>query len=140
MATVTAFKIRHKVTGLYRKAGGSWSKVGKVWANIGHLKNHLNCHRGSTGLPDDAVNWEVVVLEIQEAEAKTIPVLELKDCAATDGPLKLHSVSCPRDNAALHFEMIGGMRVKRQEGHEFFYQAWCPTCGKHYDVKAGKVA
>lgn len=79
MAKVTTYKIRHKLTGMYRKAGGAWSKTGRVWANIGHVKNHLNCwrHGHSGALPADSVNWEVVVVEVEEIEAKKIEISEL---------------------------------------------------------------
>lgn len=83
MAKVTLYKIRHKVTGLYRMAGGGlpgrWSKTGKAWPSLGHVKLHLNLLRYDTKhpLPTEVKDWEVVVLEIEESEAQKIEVEDL---------------------------------------------------------------
>lgn len=83
MATVTIYKIRHKLTGLYRMRGGGipgrWSKKGNAWPNLGHVKLHLNLLRYDTArpLPEECKNWEIVVFEIEESEAKKIEVSEL---------------------------------------------------------------
>lgn len=83
MAKITLYKIRHKNTGLYRKRGGGnpggWSKIGVAWPNIGHVKLHLNLLRPSTKdpLPAACKNWEVVVVEIEETEARTMEIEEL---------------------------------------------------------------
>ena len=85
MAKIKVFKIRHKVTGLYRMAGGgipgSWNKTGKAWPNLGHVKLHLNMVRPCGGtdypLPAECKNWEVVVLEIEESEAQKIEIEDL---------------------------------------------------------------
>ena len=83
MAIVKVFKIRHKITGLYRMAGGgipgSWNKTGKAWPNLGHVKLHLNLLRydAKRTLPAACKNWEVVVLEIEESEAQKIEIEDL---------------------------------------------------------------
>ena len=48
--------------------------------------------------------------------------------------LPLNTLTCPHDQAGLHFEVMGMMRVKRSgadlgirsPGH--YYKAVCPTC------------
>lgn len=83
MAVVTLYKIRDKRTGLYRMRGGGlpgrWSKKGNAWPNIGHVKLHLNLLRYDTKhpLPDECKNWEIVVFEVEESEAKKMSVEEL---------------------------------------------------------------
>lgn len=83
MAIVTNYKIRHKVTGLYRMAGGwipgRWNKTGKAWQNMGHLKNHINMVRDwRTGeLPDECKNWEVVIVQVEESVAQKMEIAEI---------------------------------------------------------------
>lgn len=83
MAVVTIYKIRHKITGLYRMAGGGnpgrWNKTGKAWPSLGHVKLHLNLLRYDTKhpLPEECKNWEIVVFEVEEFEAKKMSVEEL---------------------------------------------------------------
>ena len=137
MNKIFAYKIRHKLTGLYRNAGGVWSKTGKTWSNLGHLKNRLNSHRSRNGaLEPDAVNWEVVTLEMIQSETSVVPVMELTRCAAVDGPLNFYTTRCPIDAEDLHFEQIGGMRVTRSVEGRRVYSARCPKCGREFTVKA----
>lgn len=83
MATIKLYKIRHKVTGLYRMAGGGipgrWSKTGKAWPTLGHVKLHLNLLRRDTShpLPRECEKWEVVVLEVQESETQKVEIQDL---------------------------------------------------------------
>lgn len=83
MAIVTLYKIRHKVTGLYRMAGGGipgrWNKTGKAWPNMGHLKNHINMVRDwrTNELPDECKNWEVVIVQVEESVAQKMEIAEL---------------------------------------------------------------
>lgn len=56
-----SYKIKDRVTGLYRKADGKWSKNGKTWSNLGYLKNHFNCH-GLKDITKIPPNWEIIVL------------------------------------------------------------------------------
>jgi len=83
MAKTEIFKIRHKITGLFRMRGGGlpgrWSKQGHTWPNIGHVKLHLNLLRYDTTypLPAECKNWEVVVLEVEESEAKKLEIESL---------------------------------------------------------------
>lgn len=80
--TLTYYKIRHKVTGLYSKgssysnAEGTnsyWSKSGKTWDTLGKLRAHITMHlptpyRKGT----DMTNWEVVEMEMVVKEVKGI--------------------------------------------------------------------
>lgn len=83
MSKITIYKIRHKVTGLYRMAGGGipgrWSKTGKVWPTLGRVKLHLNLLRYDTTqpLPPECRNWEIVAFEVEESEANRIAISEL---------------------------------------------------------------
>lgn len=49
--------------------------------------------------------------------------------------LPVGALRCPVDDAALHWEVMGGMRVRRGS----IYQAQCPKCKKNYDVLAPKT-
>jgi len=69
------YKIRHKITGLYKRSGGydRWSKHGKVWAQKGHLKLHLSmCYPKLQELE----NWEVIEFVMGATEPKVYSVQE----------------------------------------------------------------
>lgn len=147
MGTVTLYKIRHKVTGLYRMAGagipGRWGKTGKAWPSIGLVKLHLNLLRYDTKhpLPAECKNWEVVVLKVEESEALKMEIEELwQSEKREDGPLPIGSRACPRDGAALHFELFGTMRVARLIAGNRLYHARCPECRSEYHICAGEEA
>ena len=85
----TIYRIRHKVTGLW-KMGGSWSrwgKKGKVWIGTGPLKLHLNqYHVGDSGkgawraaVAADVENWEVIEYRLMETEVKKVSASSLYD-------------------------------------------------------------
>lgn len=87
--TQVVYKIRHKVSGLW-KNGGSWSrwgKKGKVWNGLGPLKLHLNLFRGYDGIDwhssvkSDVPNWEIVEFHQTVAEVKNTPVTALYETA-----------------------------------------------------------
>lgn len=48
--------------------------------------------------------------------------------------LPLRTMVCPKDGAALHWEVFGGMRL-RQDG---IYRTVCPSCRRNFNVLAHK--
>lgn len=49
------------------------------------------------------------------------------------------ATKCPKDNTSLHWEVFGGMRIRRQTNRGGdVYSAVCPTCRKPWDVLAPK--
>jgi len=80
--TVTYYKIRHRVTGLYSKGGDAtasgvgecWNKSGKMWATLGALRNHLRNHMPKKGyrVGTDMSDWEVVEYHVVEADVKPV--------------------------------------------------------------------
>lgn len=52
--------------------------------------------------------------------------------------LPVNTMQCPKDSAALHWEVFGGMRVRHQKNRGHIYQARCPSCFRHFDVLAPK--
>lgn len=48
--------------------------------------------------------------------------------------LPLHTMSCPKDRAVLHWEVFGGMRLRRNGA----YRAVCPSCRRNFNVLAPK--
>ena len=85
MAVKTIYMIRHKATGLYKLGGswGGWSKKGKVWMGLGPLKLHLNLYK--TGYPEtfpehlleEMKQWEIVAIQVTEAESHTFTIKQL---------------------------------------------------------------
>lgn len=56
---------------------------------------------------------------------------------ATTRTLRLGSLICPKDSKALHFEVLGTMRVKHGlDNGAFVYRAQCPHCFASYEVTA----
>lgn len=55
------FKVRDRVTGLFKSPGNSWSKVGKTWNRLQDLKSHLNLHHHS-GRNPIRPQWEVIIM------------------------------------------------------------------------------
>ena len=52
--------------------------------------------------------------------------------------LPVGTMKCPKDEEPLHWEVFGGMRIRRQSGKASIYQARCPKCSKQYEVFAPK--
>lgn len=50
-----------------------------------------------------------------------------------DGRIELpqYILKCPDDNTNLYFELIGTMRVVRDN----YYDCYCPKCNKWYKIK-----
>jgi len=79
------YRIRHAVTGLYKKAGqfNSWGKQGKVWVGSGPLKSHMNQYAttdyktGQVFFPADVHNWIIEEIEIKEEVITVKPALEI---------------------------------------------------------------
>ncbi len=69
------FRIRHTVTGLYKKGGQDnfWGKRGKVWVGTGPLKSHLN----QLYHTKDVQNWVIEEIVIREEIITSRPAAEL---------------------------------------------------------------
>lgn len=83
MKSKTLYKIRHKVTGMWKKAGSrpTWhAKSGKTWLGIGDVKLHLRLYLtpdGTDWLPDvkaDIRNWEVVPFHVVRTQGTSQPL------------------------------------------------------------------
>lgn len=48
--------------------------------------------------------------------------------------LPVNTLSCPKDRAVLHWEVFGGMRLRRNGA----YRAVCPSCRRNFNVLAPK--
>ncbi|MFW6855301.1 hypothetical protein ACODYM_28840 [Burkholderia gladioli] len=84
--SVRLFRIRHRETGEFRKAGyGSWGKKGKAWTSPNHVKGHLAMVRQAkydsdlrrtvgTKYTEDVSAWEVI--EYRADVTIVTPVLE----------------------------------------------------------------
>lgn len=86
MKIKTLYKIRHKLTGKWKKAGSrpAWhDKNGKTWLGIGPVRLHLNLYRTPDlrdWLPEikaDIENWEVVAFEVVRTEGRSVLVSKL---------------------------------------------------------------
>ena len=71
------------------------------------------------------------------ALAEIAAELDRRKAASKDNdPLKLGTLKCPDDGALLHFEVMGSMRVKRRTDDGMVFRALCPTCNRHFNVRA----
>lgn len=71
------------------------------------------------------------------ANTKPVRVYPEPDC------LPIGTLDCPDDGERLYFETWGGMRVRQAVKSMFakgrhVYQAMCPECRKHWNVKAAR--
>lgn len=70
------FRIRHKKTGLFKKAGSrGWSKEGKAWTKAAHIKAHLNLlkHYGNGyRYPVEVDDWEVLEYRPDQIIVRTV--------------------------------------------------------------------
>jgi hypothetical protein len=78
------FRVRHKVTGLFRKAGShdAWGKEGKAWTKAGHVKAHLNLHKryvrdpasrcGDYKYVPEVDDWEVLEYRPDQIIVRTV--------------------------------------------------------------------
>lgn len=55
-----------------------------------------------------------------------------------DRLLPLNTMHCPKEGTALHWEVFGGMRVRREAGAGHIYRALCPKCKRNFDVLTPK--
>jgi hypothetical protein len=56
-----SFKIKDRLTGLYRTNDGGWNTRGKTWETIGYLKLHLKNYNYND-LSKIPINWEIIVM------------------------------------------------------------------------------
>jgi len=78
-----AYKIRHKITGLYSGGGEgpSWNKKGKIWNTYAHVMAHLaqffeieyRQKKSWLSIPDE---WEIVELQITISEKDPVSARE----------------------------------------------------------------
>ena len=52
--------------------------------------------------------------------------------------LPVGATACPKDKTPLHWEVLGGMRVRHQRNKGHVYNARCPKCHKDFEVLAPK--
>jgi hypothetical protein len=98
MATVTIYKIRHKITGLFSSGGAHprWTKKGKAWTNIGHIKTHFSMI-GDAQLRAAYRDSEIVEYDV--TEAGTSSMTELFDQILEAKDLKRKKAELARKNA-----------------------------------------
>jgi len=84
MKNKNVYRIRHSVTGLYKKAGSysAWGVRGKIWNGSGPIKLHLNQYAqigrdGSFTYPGDMQYWIIEEIEIKEEIITRQPALDI---------------------------------------------------------------